>query len=292
MAKFTCSACMVAFDGFDGHRAHYQTDWHRVNLTRRVDGLPPITEAFYMSKVQPVAEAGVESKMERLQTSDACQTEEQFERMMQERLERDRLSLSDCLFCAQKSTTLEDNLEHMRKQHGFYIPDRAYLQDERGLLEYLLGKVAVGYCLYCPRLFNNLQDVRRHMLDTSHAKIRFDADGSAELADFYDWQDLDSSEGEDAQEVYISEDGSELITSDGTRRIGNREYWRYYKQHLREPGAYAPVGIRSNQQLVSRKMSPEEIKDQRSSIRDRMSQDLAIGEKANKLQPHFRLQIR
>lgn len=105
---------------------------------------------------------------------------------------RRQLSPSDCLFCTQRSNSIEDNLRHMHKSHSFFIPDTEFLQDLPGLLTYLGEKLAVGNtCLYCPnggKEFGSLEAVRAHMRDRAHCKIAYETENDRlEVSDFYDF---------------------------------------------------------------------------------------------------------
>ena len=105
---------------------------------------------------------------------------------------RSRLSPLHCLFCAQTSSSFEDNLTHMSNEHSFFIPDAEYLVDPTGLITYLGEKLAVGnICIYCNgkgREFRTLDAVRKHMVDKSHCKIAYDTENDMlEMSDFYDF---------------------------------------------------------------------------------------------------------
>jgi pre-60S factor REI1 len=105
---------------------------------------------------------------------------------------RSRLSPLHCLFCAQTSSSFEDNLTHMSSEHSFFIADAEYLVDPTGLIAYLGEKLAVGnVCIYCNgkgREFRTLDAVRKHMVDKSHCKIAYDTEKDMlELSDFYDF---------------------------------------------------------------------------------------------------------
>lgn len=114
---------------------------------------------------------------------------------------RSRLSSAHCLFCAQVSSSLDDNLAHMSGEHSFFIPDAEYLVDPSGLIVYLGEKVAVAnICIYCSgrgREFHTLDAVRKHMIDKSHCKIAYDTENDMlEISDYYDF----SSSYPDAEE--------------------------------------------------------------------------------------------
>jgi pre-60S factor REI1 len=49
----TCMACRVRLIGADERREHYRTDMHRVNLQRKVAGMPPLTAGSLATRRQP-----------------------------------------------------------------------------------------------------------------------------------------------------------------------------------------------------------------------------------------------
>ncbi|KAJ4175303.1 pre-60S factor rei1 [Fusarium falciforme] len=45
---------------------------------------------------------------------------------------------------------VEENLEHMFRTHGFYIPEQKYLVDKIGLVKYMSEKIGLGnICIVC-----------------------------------------------------------------------------------------------------------------------------------------------
>ncbi|OMH80393.1 Cytoplasmic 60S subunit biogenesis factor [Zancudomyces culisetae] len=178
-----------------------------------------------------------------------------------------RLTLEDCLFCDVRSSGgLEKNMEHMRSEHSFFIPDIEYLVDLEGLIEYLGEKITVAnVCLYCNGNSNrgkgggskrSLEAVRKHMDDMGHCKIAYDEEVDImEVSDFYDFSSsypdyLGNSQGEEGVEdedydIYetsaanraipaasmLREEDGELVLPSGVR-IGHRALHRYYKQNL------------------------------------------------------------
>ena len=117
--------------------------------------------------------------------------DEEISQTIDERLAaaRSRLGPLSCLFCSVASSSVANNLDHMAKSHGFFIPDAPYLEDLPGLVTYLAEKVAIGNaCLYCNREYRSLHAVRKHMIDKSHTKIAYDSERERlEVSDFYDF---------------------------------------------------------------------------------------------------------
>ena len=327
-STFTCATCRVIFSSVEEQRDHYQSEWHRYNLRRKVADRPPVTEQAYCLKIQNASDvhtASLEAEQEASKAREclACRktfssgpsfenhlkskkhlenatkfanTPDKVVRIIEptNRFEKDekfiapilsenpteaeidaaienhisaaknRLEISDCLFCPDRFDDLESCISHMHLQHSFYIPDIDYLKDLSGLMRHLADKVSVWHvCLSCGsesrQPFSSLEAVRRHMLDKGHNKIRYDEEGSAELADFFDYSSLngtrmvsldspeaielndfitddESNDDDDAEEydsnsLILAPDESELILPNGAR-LGARAYRRYYRQNL------------------------------------------------------------
>lgn len=78
-----------------------------------------------------------------------------------------QMSKERCLFCNMACGDFEDNLKHMSLVHGFFLPDREYLEDPAGLIVYLAEKIGDCICLYCNgrgREYRSPDAVRRHMV--------------------------------------------------------------------------------------------------------------------------------
>jgi pre-60S factor REI1 len=188
------------------------------------------------------------------------------EELIQERLQTATpIPINESLFDTNISKDLESNLEYMRRNFGFFIPEIESLEDLEGLITYLGEKVGIGYtCLYCQKSFNSLVATKSHMVDKSHCKIRF-YENLEEFDEFYDFGEEPQREGEDSEEEAGVEGGSEnqnqnksLIvqkddeetwmpglplsdSSDGAAElilpsgmaVGHRSLRRYYKQRAR-----------------------------------------------------------
>lgn len=321
---FTCASCRVIFTSVEEQRVHYQSEWHRYNLRRKVADRPPVTEQAYHAKLQNASEnqtATLEAKEEaaksreclacrktfasaaafenhlkskkhvenaskstvsqivRIHTGDKNKnseiqlaqeaeislpenaTDAEIDAAIENHIAsaKNRLELSDCLYCPASFESMESCIAHMHTAHSFYIPDIDYLRDLPGLMRHLADKVSVWHvCLSCGsdsrQPFPSLEAVRRHMLDKGHNKLRYDDEGSAELADFFDFSALargsrsialDSAEAAalddfvtddedmdvDEDALILAPDESELILPNGAR-LGARAYRRYYRQNL------------------------------------------------------------
>ncbi|KAF3908148.1 hypothetical protein AA313_de0200168 [Arthrobotrys entomopaga] len=128
------------------------------------------------------------------------------------------LPITECLFCTTISQTLQQNLEHMSKSHGLFIPEQRYLVNLEGLIRYLGQKVLIGHtCLYCNKAKGDLHGIRTHMRDKGHCMIAFDTEEEMlEIGEFYDFRSTYDSAGdseyedddEDVQENWEDEEGN------------------------------------------------------------------------------------
>lgn len=188
------------------------------------------------------------------------------------------LSPQTCIFCNSRFNSVQENTNHMHRQHGFFVPDAEYLVDLEGLLRYCNEKVKVGcLCLYCNgkgKGFRIYGDVQKHMESKCHCKLRYEeGEDLHEFRPFYDFSasygavqkdSMVDSEGEEWEAVtdddeaddddddasladrpallermYVSELG-ELLLPDG-RALGCRDFARYYKQRYRPDEARESV---------------------------------------------------
>lgn len=151
-----------------------------------------------------------------------------------------------CLFCNIDSPTMDDNVEHMFKVHGMFIPDQEDLDDVEGLLTYLFQIISeFRECLYCGKTKETVEGIRSHMIDKGHCKIVFDE----ELDQFYDFGagSEDGAEqgtiGEDEEHVQADQtsppqehdfhlDSDHELHLPSGRVLGHRSLSRYYRQNL------------------------------------------------------------
>ncbi|KAJ6256188.1 hypothetical protein Dda_9023 [Drechslerella dactyloides] len=132
------------------------------------------------------------------------------------------LPITECLFCGLASTTLQQNLEHMSKSHGLFIPEQRYLVNLEGLVRYLGQKVLVGNtCLYCNKAKGGLDGIRTHMRDKGHCMIAFDTeDEMLEIGEFYDFR----STYDDSDAASNDDDGT-WEDEQGNKAAGHDETW-------------------------------------------------------------------
>ncbi|EJS44708.1 rei1p [Saccharomyces arboricola H-6] len=186
--------------------------------------------------------------------------EEMAEKIMQQKLRnRVDIPLEQCLFCehGKQFDNLEENLDHMFRAHGFYIPEQKFLVDKIGLVKYMSEKIGLGnICIVCNFQGRTLAAARQHMLAKRHCKVPYESeDERLEISEFYDftssyatfdnnttagneedWEDVGSDEAasddEDLPQEYLYNDGVELHLPTGIK-VGHRSLQRYYKQDLK-----------------------------------------------------------
>lgn len=125
---------------------------------------------------------------------------------------------TQCLFCKNNSMDFDENLEHMLKRHGLFIPDTSYLiVDIKTLIEYF-HLVIFSYfeCLYCGSQRSSDQAAQQHMIGKGHCKI----DILSEDSEFKDFYDFDSSSGNsDGNTVKSVPESSNVTVVEKTMRL-------------------------------------------------------------------------
>ena len=112
--------------------------------------------------------------------------------------------LEQCLFCSYHSPSLSQNLVHMTKQHGLFIPEQDYLVDIEGLIKFLNEKVTEMHeCLYCHQTKHTAGGAQQHMRDMGHCTVGYnDEEEMLEIGQFYDFRSTysDDEEEDEAQD--------------------------------------------------------------------------------------------
>ena len=128
---------------------------------------------------------------------------------------------SKCLFCNQDNSDIASNVGHMRRAHGFVIPEEDRLVVEIETLIAYFHLVIFGYCecLYCGSQRHTGEGAQQHMIGKGHCKFDLYNEDS-EFRDFYDFGSYD--EGDDVEVGSDSEDGQALEEeADGAKGAGS-----------------------------------------------------------------------
>ncbi|KAF3985071.1 hypothetical protein FT663_04740 [Candidozyma haemuli var. vulneris] len=232
-----------------------------------------------------------------------------------------------CLFCQNKKhstfNTVEENVSHMTKVHGLFIPEKKYLVDVEGLISYLGEKLGLGnVCLSCSYQGKNLEAVREHMHSKRHIRIPYETEEEKlEISDFYDfsstyfdnvnkvtsdieddaWEDVSGDE-EDLADVYeesgiedfIINLGDELVLPSGVS-IGHRASGkpRRPKAELVLSEGQGTVVAAESRQIFTNTATPITKAQQAAWKSEKKMHDLKDKRSAKYAnnQPHFRDQL-
>ncbi|KAK1070454.1 pre-60S factor rei1 [Friedmanniomyces endolithicus] len=116
--------------------------------------------------------------------------------------EEHKADLNECLFCNYMSPNLELNITHMSRQHGFFIPEREFLIDLPGLVNYLSETITVLHtCLYCHKGLHTASGIQTHMRDRGHCMIAYSTEeDQMDVGEYYDFRSTYSDEGSEADD--------------------------------------------------------------------------------------------
>ncbi len=111
--------------------------------------------------------------------------------------------VKQCLFCNYGSPTLDLNVLHMGRQHGFFVPEKDYLVDLDGLVNYLSETIQVLHtCLFCHKTLHSAHGIQTHMRDRGHCMVAYATeDEQMDIGEFYDFRSTYSDEESDEEEV-------------------------------------------------------------------------------------------
>ncbi|EJS42611.1 reh1p [Saccharomyces arboricola H-6] len=103
--------------------------------------------------------------------------------------ENEKISITECIYCGKNSKEVERNVKHMFNEHGLFIPERSYLIDLHGLLEFLIRTIIIDHnCLCCNFHGSGLESIRAHMGSKRHCRLPYETKEERQLfAPFYDF---------------------------------------------------------------------------------------------------------
>ncbi|KAM3163873.1 Cytoplasmic 60S subunit biogenesis factor REH1 [Lachancea thermotolerans] len=239
----------------------------------------------------------------------------------------ERPSITDCIFCKAQNKEVERNLKHMFASHGLYIPERSYLIDLTGLLNFLIDTIVVANeCLCCSFKGSSLQSIRAHIASKGHSRLPYETkEERRRVAGFYDFSSEDEvqsnltrnngksvafeaepdsgSEGtlpsdtDDINSNYthaeVDNTGVELTLPSGSR-AGHRSMRRIYRQNLPLP----PMASDGNRTVaagdrrffggVTDKTMKKNDKKSQQIERQIMNRDIRNQAKRGNFQTHYR----
>ena len=158
-----------------------------------------------------------------------------------------------CLFCNHTSSNISENLQHMSKNHNFFIPDQDYLIDAPSFLGFLNKIISEFHeCLFCGTTRSNKWAVQDHMKSKGHCRIDVEEE---EWEDFWSFPEPEGAEFEDQQ----VEDSAPVLQEDDEIRLpsgktlGHRSRARYFRRNQNRTPLPAP----SPRQIQSKTNTPD-----------------------------------
>ncbi|GAV47513.1 hypothetical protein ZYGR_0H03570 [Zygosaccharomyces rouxii] len=111
-------------------------------------------------------------------------------------LDSNKVTITDCIYCGLQNRDVNRNINHMFEAHGLYIPERSYLADLPGLLNFLIQEIVIKkLCLCCNFQGSSFKSIRDHMLSKRHCKMPYETKEEREkFAQFYDFSSLNESD--------------------------------------------------------------------------------------------------
>ncbi|CBF85735.1 hypothetical protein AN1875.2 [Aspergillus nidulans FGSC A4] len=213
----TCVACQKTFYSENSYQNHVKSSKHkareaRLNRENADDTSSVMSSTFSLGEpINKPREADVAAVTESLKEATIAEKDED-----EEIADADSYSSSHCLFCNNESTSIEENIEHMFKSHGMFIPERTYLADLEGLIRYLYRKINENSeCIYCHVIRNSPAGIKTHMKDKGHCMIAFESEAEQiEIGQFYDFRSTYSDEENDDDSVEMVDGGVKVSGSD------------------------------------------------------------------------------
>ncbi|KAJ5889209.1 Cytoplasmic 60S subunit biogenesis factor REI1 [Penicillium tannophilum] len=217
----SCHACQKAFFSENSYQNHVNSAKHKqreARLSKEGDNASVMSSAFSLGEPVGKAQDDVSNVADDLKAATIAEDKEDKEDEEMDE-EKDEFSASECLFCRIESADIEANVEHMFKNHGMFIPERKYLVNLEGLINYLYRKINDNHeCLYCHAIRNNAEGARAHMRDKGHCMIAFEAEEEQiEIGQYYDFRSTysdDEGEWEDEDETMAEAGGVKVSSSD------------------------------------------------------------------------------
>lgn len=207
-----------------------------------------------------------------------------------------------CMFCNYKNSGTEENIQHMKVFHSFYIPDLEYMRDPEGLLCYLGQKVLYGFtCLSCNNQKRSVHAVQQHMIAKGHCRMKFEGSALEEYEDFYDYTasypDHSENPDEEAFENVLQPNDYELTLPSGAT-VGHRSLATYFRQNLKpmKDGVSKTAKFKHRYHALCHGGNMGTIalyksKEYKYAHQRHMRYSLRLCIKQNRFQPHFRSQI-
>lgn len=204
-----CDVCRKVFYSRHAFQGHLRGHHHVRNLAAEDDAGKLVSQNTLVSEMNT---ASLYDSVD-LSTGKTPETaEEEFDAF-------------SCLFCTVVSSDMEDNLAHMQRIHGLFIPDQEHLIDMESFLGYLFTIISeFQECLYCSITKNTVEAIQHHMKDKGHCKLKIEQGSEWQL--FYELSDSESDAETPKRHTTTSTD-DELHLPSG-KILGHRSQPRHH----------------------------------------------------------------
>lgn len=213
----TCVACQKTFYSENSYQNHIKSSKHksreaRMSREHADDASSVMSSTFSLG--EPINKTQENDVSKAADSLKAATIEEEDEG--EDEPDNGEFSPSRCLFCNNKESDMNANIEHMLKSHGMFVPEKEYLVDAEGLIKWLYRKINENNeCLYCHAIRNNPAGARTHMRDKGHCMIAFETeDEQIEIGQYYDFRSTYSDDDDDDSTSDVA-DGGVKVTSEG-----------------------------------------------------------------------------
>lgn len=214
----TCLACQKTFYSENSYQNHIKSSKHKARETRmskeHADDASSVMSSTF-SLGEPINKTQENDEVAKAADGlKAATIEEEDEQ--EEEPDNGEFSSSRCLFCNNKESDINANIDHMLKSHGMFVPEKDYLVDPEGLIKWLYRKINENNeCLYCHAIRNNPAGARTHMRDKGHCMIAFETeDEQIEIGQYYDFRSTYSDDDAESTTSDVAEGGVK-VTSEG-----------------------------------------------------------------------------
>ncbi|KAF2860180.1 hypothetical protein K470DRAFT_282205 [Piedraia hortae CBS 480.64] len=282
-----CEACDKIYYSENSYNNHVGSQKHKILSARLAAsngaetasiskssfslGEPLETASVATSTVTAKADGDVDGIIDEMKAVDVSRDgpapkKEQGSNAEDAAMDRDYVHKADtklCLFCNYSSPSLDLNVHHMSRHHGFFVPEREYLVDLPGLINHLSETIQVlNTCLYCHKTVHTASGAQTHMRDRGHCMVAYSSmEEQMDIGDFYDFRSTYSDEetendepggvnlaperpvkttmvGEDGEEHEVDDDGWEsdsslsTVPTDEITSIPIEHQHKYARLHL------------------------------------------------------------
>jgi pre-60S factor REI1 len=217
-----CGACSKVFYSKQVYQGHLRSQSHARNVA--VNGIEDQSASQHAISV-------TEMNTISLETLDGSSAE-RFQETVEE-----EFTPSVCLFCTTVSSDMQDNLTHMQRNHGLFIPDQEHLIDIEVFLGYLFAIISeFQECLYCSVTKSTVEGIQHHMKDKGHCKINIKQGSEWQL--FYEYPDSESETENSKSRMPPSHNMVDQITSTDElhlpsgKILGHRSQVSYHRPNI------------------------------------------------------------